>query len=206
MKWLGWLQPVDWVIKSRGSQEGKWAVLFGCCLLMIGGGAALMWSSLAFHLFSSPAAPNPSLPFACYYLVVWPVLAYVLGILVGLPGGALLDNCLGPRLPCILGSCLSFSACMGGSFAVHNLWSILFCFGLLNGMGFGLLLFPASTAALRWGTRSLHTISTLKGTAYLAGFVLFAPMATTVMANTHTTAAQRKYFGHLKAVLSLQKP
>ena len=173
---------MEWMTRGRDPQQGKWLVLFGSSLLMLGSGVALIWSCIAFHLFPSMGSTSKAPALSCYSSSVWPVLLYAVGALVALPAGSLLDNKLGPRIPCVWGSCISFIACIGGSFAVHSMWNILLSLGFLNGAGFGLLLFPAGTVALRWDARSCNEVSAVRGTAFMAGFLFFAPMSMSMMA------------------------
>ncbi|OEH77811.1 major facilitator family protein [Cyclospora cayetanensis] len=181
------------MVGEKNSHKGKWLVLLGSCLLMIGGGAAFSWSALAYHLFTlNPTiSTDAAQPFSCYSLSGWAVLVYTMGLLLGLPAGALLDNHMGPRLPSVLGASNSFFACMGGSFDVTSHWNILLSFAFLNGLGFGLVLFPASTVALRWDPKSCAAFSTLKGTAFMGGFLVFAPTAVALMAPASAFSTHR---------------
>lgn len=181
MKGAARLPVMEWITAGRDPHRSKWLVSFGSSLVMLGSGMALAWSCLAFHLFSAAKPPPKNADVSCYSSSVWPVLLYAIGMYAALPAGSLLDNRIGPRIPCIGGSCISFVACMGGSFAVSNVWNILITFGFLNGVGFGLLLSPAGTAALRWDPRSANALSLARGTAFMAGFLLFAPMSIAVM-------------------------
>lgn len=193
---------VEWITRRNKGLQGKWVVTFGSSLLMLGSGVVLAWSCIAFYLFSTAEDPTGENALSGFRMSMWPVLLYALGMMAALPVGSLLDNKIGPRIPCILGSCVSFVACIVGSFVAENKWLISTTFGLMNGAGFGLLLFPSSTVQLRWRAHSCNIVSLLKGTFFMAGFLLFAPMVIAIMASTATSGTHSSSTTPLK----IQRP
>ncbi|KAL8425537.1 hypothetical protein Efla_006772 [Eimeria flavescens] len=170
---------VDLLTAGQLAARGPWLVTVGSSLVLLGSGLCLSWSPLAFGLHIAEAAAANALPSPCSSQALWPAAVYVLSVLAALPAGLLLDSRLGPRLPCLLGACLCFAACMGSTFALDRFWLLLLTLGVCNGCGSGLLLFSASTLPLRWrvARKPSHLIALARGTAFVCGFLLFVPLS-----------------------------
>ena len=157
------------------------SALLGSTLLTLGLGGALVWSCILARImhvceFGSTYTSNASFA-ADMRLSVWPLACFGVGCLIGLPAGVYIDNAKGPRICCLIGSCLSFLCCILSSISICNFFLICGVFALINGAAFGLLLFPSATAALRWGVRTPHISNILRPSSFILAFLLAAPPA-----------------------------
>lgn len=176
------------------SDASRWRCLLpfiGSCLISLGLGVSLTWGCFAFrvyaHLYPHPVAPAASATSAAasfiskYSSSIWPVLFFFFGFLAGLPWGALLDRWGGPRVPCLLGSSISFAAAFSYSFYCSSGWALLLLLGVARGFGCGLLLFPAAALPSRWFTQRGDRAETARCSFFVLGFALFAPIAERLM-------------------------
>ncbi|CBZ50293.1 hypothetical protein NCLIV_007670 [Neospora caninum Liverpool] len=96
--------------------------------------------------------------------------------MITLPLGSIIETRIGPRLAVCCGALIGFSGALGASFAVSSFWAILFLYGLVQGMGAGLQMAPASTVPLRWQPNKMNLLLTLRCTTLILSPCIFIPI------------------------------
>jgi len=103
-------------------------------------------------------------------------------MLVG-PISSFLVNKFGPRLTCMAGACISAAAIFLSTFS-PNVYVLMLSYGVIGGLGLGLMYVPAVTAVGYWfeKKRSLVTGISTCGSGF--GTIIFAPVVTFLLAST----------------------
>jgi len=103
-------------------------------------------------------------------------------MLVG-PISSMLVNKFGPRKTCIAGACISSAAIFVSTFS-PNVYMLMVTYGVLGGLGLGLMYVPAVTAVGYWfeKKRSLVTGISTCGSGF--GTIVFAPVVTALLSVT----------------------
>jgi len=100
-------------------------------------------------------------------------------MLVG-PISSAMVNKFGPRLTCIAGACISAAAIFVSTFS-PNVYMLMISYGIVGGLGLGLMYVPAVTAVGYWfeKKRSLVTGISTCGSGF--GTIVFAPVVTQLL-------------------------
>jgi len=100
-------------------------------------------------------------------------------MLVG-PISSVMVNKFGPRLTCIAGACVSAAAIFVSTFS-PNVYMLMISYGIVGGLGLGLMYVPAVTAVGYWfeKKRSLVTGISTCGSGF--GTIVFAPVVTALL-------------------------
>merc|ERR1719400_81753 len=102
-------------------------------------------------------------------------------MLVG-PISSVMVNKFGPRLTCIAGACVSAAAIFVSTFS-PNVYMLMISYGIVGGLGLGLMYVPAVTAVGYWfeKKRSLVTGISTCGSGF--GTIVFAPVVNALESN-----------------------
>jgi len=100
-------------------------------------------------------------------------------MLVG-PISSAMVNKFGPRLTCVAGACISAAAIFVSTFS-PNVYMLMISYGIVGGLGLGLMYVPAVTAVGYWfeKKRSLVTGISTCGSGF--GTIIFAPVVTQLL-------------------------
>ncbi|KFG60100.1 transporter, major facilitator family protein [Toxoplasma gondii RUB] len=156
-----------------GRRARKGIVILGSCLVMLGLSSSLSWSCTYPYMFAYLQHAGSTWQ---YRHCAWVSVMQLAGLLMTLPLGSMLETRIGPRWTVCLGALIGFSGSFGVSFAVGSYWAILFLYGLVQGMGAGLQMAPASTVPLRWQPDKVNLLLNLRCTAFMLGPCIFIPM------------------------------
>merc|ERR1712107_899365 len=96
------------------------------------------------------------------------------------PISSVMVNKFGPRLTCIAGACVSAVAIFVSTFS-PNVYMLMISYGIVGGLGLGLMYVPAVTAVGYWfeKKRSLVTGISTCGSGF--GTIVFAPVVTALL-------------------------
>ncbi|PHJ25728.1 major facilitator family protein [Cystoisospora suis] len=162
--------------RLRGRKLPRWTAVLGSSLAVFGIGSIACSSCAYPYIFSHLRLSHQTSTVWWYSYCSWVTLMQLIGILTALPVGSLLDCRIGPRWTVCLGALTAFAGTLGASFVLSSYWGIFLLYGLLQGLGVGLQLAPASTVPLRWLPSKLTRLSTMRATFLLASPCLFIPV------------------------------
>ena len=102
-------------------------------------------------------------------------------VMLSAPAAAASINRLGPRVTCVAGSLVSSLAILLSSYAT-SLAALLLSYGVLGGVGLGLMYAPAVVTVGQYFSRRLNLATGISVCGSGAGTFLFAPVASGLIA------------------------